>query len=126
MVKLLLDSGAAVDGLQQPGLTALHYAAANGHKAVVDLLLSKGAKADAKTAGGVTPLHLATLKGYETVAKALLAAGAPVNAQTERQRQQRHRRSAVSRSARGQTPLHLAASAVTPAWWNCCWPKARR
>src|ERR1035438_9361084 len=37
VVKLLLDNGAAVDGLQQPGVTALHYAAANGHKAVVDL-----------------------------------------------------------------------------------------
>ena len=33
VVKLLLDNGAAVDGLQQPGLTALHYAAGNGHKA---------------------------------------------------------------------------------------------
>ena len=48
VVKLLLDNGAAVDGLQQPGLTALHYAAGNGHKAIVDLLLSKGAKADAQ------------------------------------------------------------------------------
>ncbi len=62
MVKLLLDSGAAVDGLQQPGLTALHYAAGNGHKAIVDLLLSKGAKADAQDRSGVTALHLAARK----------------------------------------------------------------
>ena len=79
VVKLLLENGAAVDGLQQPGFTALHYAAANGRKAVVDLLLSKGAKPDARNVSGVTPLHLATLKGYESVAKALLAAGAPIN-----------------------------------------------
>jgi ankyrin repeat protein len=110
VVKVLLENGAAVDGLQQPGLTPLHYAAANGHKAVVDLLLSKGAKSDAQTEHGVTPLHLAARKGYETVAKALLAAGAPVNSAT---------RSSFSFEGQdlqyavgsGQTPLHLAANA---------------
>ena len=33
-VKLLLENGAAIDGTKQPDLTALHYAAGNGHKAV--------------------------------------------------------------------------------------------
>jgi ankyrin repeat protein/N-acetylneuraminic acid mutarotase len=110
VVKVLLENGAAVDGLQQPGLTPLHYASANGHKAIIDLLLSKGAKADAQNQSGVTPLHLAARKGYETVAKALLAAGAPVNAQTK----------GSSSSANedlqyhinpGQTPLLLTANA---------------
>ena len=113
VVKLLLDSGAAVDGLQQPGLTALHYAAGNGHKAAVDLLLSKGAKPDTRTEGGVTALHLAARNGYESVVKALLAAGAPVNAKNTKQEDHPaplgylHYRLAHS----GQTPLHLAASA---------------
>src|SRR5580765_2467228 len=40
VAKLLLANGAAVNGLAWPGLTPLHYAAANGHKAVADLLLS--------------------------------------------------------------------------------------
>jgi ankyrin repeat protein/N-acetylneuraminic acid mutarotase len=115
VVKVLLESGAAVDGLQQPGLTPLHYAAANGHKAVVDVLLGKGAKADAHTESGVTPLHLAARKGYESVAKALLAAGAPANAQTK---DRTSFGSAVS-SLRydlgsGQSPLHLAAAAGYP------------
>jgi ankyrin repeat protein/N-acetylneuraminic acid mutarotase len=110
VVKVLLENGAAVDGLQQPSLTPLHYAAANGHRAIVDLLLSKGAKAEAQNQSGVTPLHLAARKGYETVAKALLAAGATVNVQTK----------GVAGSdtedlhyhiSPGQTPLHLAASA---------------
>jgi len=111
-VKLLLDNGAAVDGLQQPGLTALHYAAGNGHKAIVDLLLSKGAKPGAQTGGGVTPLHLAASKGYEEVAKTLLAAGAPVNAKTtayETRDSPFDLRYKISTP--GQTPLHLAAAA---------------
>ena len=107
VVKLLLDNGAAVDGLQQPGLTALHYAAANGHKAAVDLLLSKGAKADAQNVAGVTPLHLASQKGYETVAKALLAAGAPVNAQAKEQSKSENEDLQYSISG-DMTPLHLA------------------
>jgi len=110
VVKLLLDSGAAVDGLQEPGLTALHYAAANGHKAVVDLLLSKAAKPGAQTGNGVTSLHLASRKGYEAVAKALLAAGAPVNAQTKAFDKSDTEDLQYSISA-GQTPLHLAAIA---------------
>jgi serine/threonine-protein phosphatase 6 regulatory ankyrin repeat subunit B len=113
VVKLMLDSGAAVDGLQQPGLTALHYAAGNGHKAIVDLLLSKGAKPDAQTAGGVTALHLAAQKGYETVAKALLAAGAPVNAKTTDSEIHDAAIWALQYrvSTSGQTPLLLAVDA---------------
>jgi cytohesin len=113
VVKLLLDSGAAVDGLQQPGLTALHYAAANGHKAIVDLLLSKGAKPDAQTAIGVTALHLAARKGYESVVKALLAAGASVNSKTTAS--EIHEAAGWNLQYRlsgsGQTPLLLAADA---------------
>ena len=115
VVKVLLENGAAVDGLQQPGLTPLAFAAASGHKAAVDLLLSKGAKADAHTENGVTPLHLAARKGHETVAKALLAAGAPVNAQTKRSENY----NVVGANLQyqigpGQTPLHLAANAGYP------------
>jgi len=106
IVKLLLDSGAAVDGIKQQAPTPLHYAAANGHKAVVDLLLSKGAKADARTESGGTPLHLAAFKGYELVAKALLAAGAPVDARM------RADATVIAYGFKaGQTPLHVAASA---------------
>ena len=125
VVKLLLDSGAAVDGLQQPGLTALHYAAANGHKAVVDLLLSKGAKPGAQTESGVTPLHLAARKGYEEVAKALLAAGAPVNASPKRFREHPIPKTCNTASAPAKPRCTWPPLPVTPAWSNCCSPKAR-
>jgi len=77
---MLIENGAAIEGVKSGGLTPLHFAAGNGHKAMVDLLLSKGAKAGAETSDGLTPLHLAVAKGYETVAKTLIDAGAPVNA----------------------------------------------
>ena len=113
VVKLLLDSGAAVNGNRQPELTPLHYAAGNGHKAVVDFLLSKGAKTDVRTESGVTPLHIAVSKGYELVAKDLLDAGAPVNARVE---QTVNRANSAELQAgsltydlhAGQTPLQIA------------------
>ncbi len=107
VAKLLLDSGAAVNGVKQPGLTPLHYAAANARNSMVETLLSSGAKPNVQTVTGVTPLHLAAHKGYETVAKTLLEAGAPVNSRTEGP--------FVSPLVKGpipggQTPLHAAAA----------------
>ena len=111
VVRLLLDSGAAVDGLRQPSLTALHYAAANGHKAVVDLLLSKGAKADSDQSwGGITPLHVAAQKGYEEVARVLLVAGASANAKTIGNNDF-YIGGVRCQFELGQTPLHLATAA---------------
>jgi ankyrin repeat protein len=110
IVKLLLDNGAAVNGVRQLATTPLHYAAFNGHKAVVDFLLSKGANADAQTEQGVTPLHLAALKGYEHVAASLLKAGAPVNARVKSSTTIL----GYSFSA-GETPIQSAASAGYPA-----------
>jgi ankyrin repeat protein len=110
VVKLLLDNGAAVDGLRQGEVTPLDLAAFNGHKAVVDFLLSKGAKADARTENGITPLHLAANKGYELVARALLNAGAPVNAPIKSEDV-----SLGYKFTSGETPLHTAAYSGYPS-----------
>jgi cytohesin len=111
---MLIENGAAIEGVKSGGLTPLHFAAGNGHKAMVDLLLSKGAKPGAQASQGLTPLHLAVLKGYETVAKALIEAGAPVNGK-------------LSGESQGSTadlnwfihgahaPLHVAVEAGYPA-----------
>jgi len=45
-VRLLLDFGVPVDAANHDGLTALHVAAANGHRLVVDELLARGASSD--------------------------------------------------------------------------------
>jgi ankyrin repeat protein len=114
VVKALLENGAAVDGLRQPGPTPLMFAADNGHKAVIDLLLSKGAKADAQSDNGVTALHLASRKGYEAVAKALLAAGAPVNAHGTKDVTSGRSMEVGFNIGSDRTPLHLAAIAGYP------------
>ena len=58
----------------------LHWAARNGHEAMVKALIAAGA--DVNKVGnqyGGTPLHCAAAYGHEAVVKVLIAAGADVN-----------------------------------------------
>ena len=64
---LLLEHKADVNARIGGGLTALHYAADRGHKAVVRLLLEHKADVDAKEGGGRTALHWATDRGHDAV-----------------------------------------------------------
>ena len=48
MAKLLLENGAAVDAKDKEDMTALHWAAENGHEPVAKLLLENGAAVDAR------------------------------------------------------------------------------
>ena len=61
------------------GQTALMWAAAEGHAAVVAPLAEAGADVDARSDGGFTPLAFAVRAGHGAAAAALLAAGADVN-----------------------------------------------
>ena len=61
------------------GQTALMWAAAEGHAAVVAPLAAAGADVDARSDGGFTPLAFAVRAGHGAAAAALLAAGADVN-----------------------------------------------
>jgi len=82
-VKALLKSGADVNGAQGDGMTALHWAAANGDTAMVQMLLSAGANIRATTRlGAITALHMASQSGHAQVVAALIAAGADTNAAT--------------------------------------------
>ncbi len=58
------------------GITALHWAAAQGHGAMVTLLLDHGADINARDVDGNTPLHLAARNGNLSVVQLLLARGA--------------------------------------------------
>ena len=79
-VKALLKTGADVNAAQGDGMTALHWAAANGDAAMVQMLLSAGANIRATTRlGAITPLHMASQGGHSQVVAALIAAGADSN-----------------------------------------------
>lgn len=62
--------------INQPGWTALHYAAAGGSVEITRLLLDQDAAIDALSPSGMTPLMLAAREGQEDAVKLLLARGA--------------------------------------------------
>lgn len=75
-VEALLAKGARVN---QPGWTALHYAAAAGDDEIVRLLLARGARVDAvspASSGGYTPMMMAAREGHDDTALVLIAHGA--------------------------------------------------
>ena len=61
------------------GQTALMWAAAEGHAAIVSPLVAAGADVDARSDGGFTPLAFAVRAGHAAAAEALLKAGADVD-----------------------------------------------
>jgi ankyrin repeat protein len=61
-------------------MTALHWAAEEGHEAVVRLLLEHKADVDAKNEDGETALLMATKKGHEVVVRLLQSATQDLNA----------------------------------------------
>jgi ankyrin repeat protein len=76
----LIAAGAKVNAAEsRKGQTALMWAAAEGHAAVVKLLIEKGADVKAASKGGFTPLVFAAVKDDAESVKALLAAGADPN-----------------------------------------------
>jgi len=95
-VRDLLPLAGLTQAADRYGRTPLHYAAAQGHAAVVEALLDAPTPAGFVDTGdhqGLTPLHLAAFAGHGAVVEILLKAGADINA-TDRD---------------GITPLHLAA-----------------
>jgi len=75
------------------GRTALHEAAARGHKDVTRMLLEHGADVAAKAIDGSTPLLDTAFSGREAPARLLLEYGADISV----------------KNPAGETPLHVAA-----------------
>jgi ankyrin repeat protein len=79
--QLLLERGAKVN---QPGWSALHYAATGPEPKLVRLLLEHGAAVDAESPNGSTPLMMAAQYGSEDSASLLLERGADPGKRNER------------------------------------------
>ena len=62
--------------VNKTGWAPLHYAATNGHLAIMSLLLDNYAYIDAESPNGSTPLMMAALYGTALAVKLLLDAGA--------------------------------------------------
>ena len=79
-MKALLARGATVDAKdERRGQTALMWAAAEGHAAVVQALIDAGADFKLRVPSGFTPLLFAVREGRIDVVRVLLKAGADVN-----------------------------------------------
>lgn len=67
----------------QPGWTALHYAASVGHTEIVRLLLDKAAFIDAESPNKTTPIMMAARGGHILTVKLLLDEGADATLKNE-------------------------------------------
>jgi uncharacterized protein len=97
-VRARIQGGADVNAATGDGMSALHWAAQNGHLEVVEALLGAGSEVERTTRlGGYTPLLLASARGHAGVVERLIRSGADPN----------------RANANGSVPLHFAAAAGT-------------
>jgi ankyrin repeat protein len=80
IVQQLRKAGARIE---QPGWTALHYAAFGGHARICEYLIAQGSAANAASENGTTALMMAVREGHVDAAKVLLDARADPNARTD-------------------------------------------
>jgi ankyrin repeat protein len=79
-VEVLLDHGADVNAIEQwRGQTALMWAAAEGHAAIIPTLLEHDADIRARSLGGYSALLFAAREGHIDVVEALLDGGGAVD-----------------------------------------------
>jgi ankyrin repeat protein len=71
-MRLLIERGADIEGVDKEGCTALHHAAQRGQEEVTRLLLKYGADVKVKDKGGRTPLCLALANRKIAAARLLL------------------------------------------------------
>ncbi|MGV8878313.1 MAG: ankyrin repeat domain-containing protein [Sphingobacteriaceae bacterium] len=71
ITRVLIESGAKINVVQQSGATPLHAAAQNGNIELLILLLDKGANVSIRMEGGKLPADLAREKGFSEIAEIL-------------------------------------------------------
>ncbi len=79
LMKLLLEHGANPDATQEGGWTALHAAAQNGDRDMIEVLLANNASINVRAGNNQGPLDLALLKGHHEVAALLEQLGAKLS-----------------------------------------------
>lgn len=79
-VRRLVENHCGLYSSDWSGTTALHVAAQNGHKDIVEILLNAGANQDARTKVERTALHLAAQYGHLPVVDMLISYWSDVNA----------------------------------------------
>ena len=79
-IRLLISSGASVNGVTRKGETALWFAARSGNLSTTKLLLESGASVNMVDCKGQSALLLAIKNDHVSTAKLLLESGASVNA----------------------------------------------
>lgn len=83
------------------GVEALHLAARNGNRAIVDLLLEIGTDVNARSGkAGDTAVALAVAGGHKAIVKRLIDAGADLNASPKRSRDREPADTALQAAAR--------------------------
>ncbi|XP_024925139.3 protein VAPYRIN [Ziziphus jujuba] len=80
----LLENGAAINGRDLHGWTALHRASFKGRIDAVRTLIERGIDIDAKDENGYTALHCAAESGHGDVTELLVKKGADVEARTNK------------------------------------------
>ena len=70
-----MAAGVNVDELDEHGVTALLWAAINGHVEAIRVLAQLGADKEAKNVDGLTPLHGAAANGHVEAIKVLVQLG---------------------------------------------------
>jgi len=65
LMRALLDAGARIEAVDPSGRSAIHVAAAAGHRATVETLLERGARADRIDAAGFSPLEVAVRHAHD-------------------------------------------------------------
>ncbi|XP_074565834.1 protein VAPYRIN-like [Curcuma longa] len=78
----MVEQGAAVNGQDQHGWTALMRAAFKGKVETMQVLIEKGAEVEARDEEGYTALHCAAEAGHAEAVEALLKRGADAEART--------------------------------------------
>ncbi|XP_030453042.2 protein VAPYRIN-like [Syzygium oleosum] len=80
----LLENGAAINGRDQHGWTALHRASFKGHTKAIKALLEKGIDIDAKDEDGYIALHCTIESGHTKAVELLVKKGADPEARTNK------------------------------------------